>query len=140
MPPKVLVLALDSMDSPLIERYCDEGYLPNLAKLRAESAAFRLANSLDYLPGAIWVELSTGRSVGRDARFYAPLQIHTGEADARKIDAEEVETANDVWSSIDGVNWNEEKPNTFLDTNTFDRTAEILSISSTLSRKKVAEN
>jgi len=98
MPTKVLVLALDSMDSRLIERWADAGYLPNLARLRANGAAFRLANSLDYLPGAIWVELSTGRSVGRDARFYAPAQIHTGEADVRKIDADEVETGADVWN------------------------------------------
>ncbi len=30
-------------------------------------------------------------------------------------------TANDVWSSTNGVNWSEEKPNTFLDPATFDR-------------------
>ncbi len=33
-------------------------------------------------------------------------------------------TANDVWSSTDGVNWSEEKPNTFLDPETFDRSAD----------------
>jgi predicted AlkP superfamily phosphohydrolase/phosphomutase len=98
MGAKVLVLAFDSMDARLIERWCDEGYLPHLSGLRAESAAFRLANTLDSLPGAIWVELSTGRSVGRDGRFYAPDQLRTGEAELRKIAADEVETAHDVWN------------------------------------------
>ena len=31
-------------------------------------------------------------------------------------------TSNDVWSSTDGVSWTLEKPNTFLDAATFDRT------------------
>lgn len=30
-------------------------------------------------------------------------------------------TANDVWSSTDGANWTQEKPNTFLKADTFDR-------------------
>jgi predicted AlkP superfamily phosphohydrolase/phosphomutase len=95
---QVLVFALDSMDATLIERWADAGFLPHLARLRAESAAYELSNSLDYLPGAIWVELSTGRSVGRDARFYAPHQLRTGEADIRPIAVDEVDTSTDVWN------------------------------------------
>ena len=98
MSAKVLVLALDSMDAPLIEQWADAGHLPNIQKLRTQSKTVQLTNSLDYLPGAIWVELSTGRSCGRDGRFFVPMQIHTGEADGRQIDPEEIVTDHDVWN------------------------------------------
>lgn len=98
MTANVVVLALDSMDAGLIERWADAGDLPNFARLRSTAAAFTLTNSLDYLPGAIWVELSTGRTVGRDARFYVPLQLRTGEADVRVIEPDEIDTGLDVWN------------------------------------------
>jgi hypothetical protein len=34
-----------------------------------------------------------------------------------------LQTANDVWSSLDGATWTQVRPNTFLDAETFDRTS-----------------
>ena len=40
MTPTVLVLELNELCTPLLDRFMAEGLLPNVARLRAESARF----------------------------------------------------------------------------------------------------
>jgi predicted AlkP superfamily phosphohydrolase/phosphomutase len=98
MPARVLVIGLDSMDHRLIERWCAEGRLPNIARVRERAVEFALDNALDALPGSIWVELSTGRSVGHDGRYYVPQQLRTGEAIPRVVEPRDVDTSKDFWT------------------------------------------
>ena len=98
MPARVLVIGLDSMDHRLIERWCAEGRLPNIAGVRERAVEFALHNELDALPGSIWVELSTGRSVGHDGRYYVPQQLRTGEAIPRVVQPHDVDTSKDFWT------------------------------------------
>ena len=84
---RLLVVGLDAVEAPLLERLCDAGRLPTLAALRRSAVTARLRPAcMDLLPGAIWQDLGTGVSVGRHGDYY-PQRIHTGEAVPRSIDA-----------------------------------------------------
>jgi predicted AlkP superfamily phosphohydrolase/phosphomutase len=98
VPARVLFVGLDAAEATLLERWADAGDLPAVARLRREGAWGRLGNCLETLPGAIWPELTTGRSGGRTAWFYHPRQLHTGEAALRRIEADEVDPQLFWWS------------------------------------------
>jgi predicted AlkP superfamily phosphohydrolase/phosphomutase len=82
MPSRVLFVGADAVEATLLERWASSGHLPTFARL---GAGARLANPLETLPGAIWPEIASGRSGARDAVFYPPRQIKTGEARFRLI-------------------------------------------------------
>jgi predicted AlkP superfamily phosphohydrolase/phosphomutase len=98
VPAEVLVIGLDAAEATLIERWGDEGLLPNLAALRQRGLSSPLMNSLETLPGAIWPELCTGRSGGKLGVFYHPNQIHTGEARGRPVTADDIDEGGYYWS------------------------------------------
>ncbi len=68
MSTRVLVIGLDAAEATLIERWASEGHLPTFARLTKEGTVYRLKNSMETLPGAIWPELTTGRSCGGSTR------------------------------------------------------------------------
>lgn len=80
MPARVLLIGLDAAEATLLERWSAAGLLPAVAGLIRAGATCRLGNSLETLPGAIWPELSSGRSCGRLPLYYHPAQLRTGEA------------------------------------------------------------
>jgi predicted AlkP superfamily phosphohydrolase/phosphomutase len=91
MPTRVLFVGLDAAEATLIERWAQAGELPTFARLAAARAPLRLHNPLETLPGAIWPELTTGRSGGKDGVFYHPRQIPAGEARFRPLRPEDVD-------------------------------------------------
>jgi predicted AlkP superfamily phosphohydrolase/phosphomutase len=91
MPAKVLVIGLDAAESTLIERWVAEGKLPAMAALREHGSAYRLDNSWDTLPTAVWPELTSGRRPCNGAVFFPPRQLRTGEAAPRRILPDEVD-------------------------------------------------
>ena len=64
-PPKVLFIGLDAGDIDLIERWSDEGALPNLRAMarRAASAVTSLPERL--YSGAVWPSLFSGVTPGK---------------------------------------------------------------------------
>ena len=91
MPARVLFIGLDSAEPMLIERWVGEGRLPAIACLSERGAAYQLDNCWSTLPTAVWPELTTGRSPGKVALFFAPRQLHTGEIEPRAVEADEVD-------------------------------------------------
>jgi predicted AlkP superfamily phosphohydrolase/phosphomutase len=57
---RVLVIALDSAEPSLIERWISDGTLPNLKRLRALGSYGRLASSAKWLAGSPWPTFYTG--------------------------------------------------------------------------------
>lgn len=98
MTASVLVVGLDAAEATLIEAWAARGDLPHFKALIARAAAYKVANSLRTLPGAIWPELVTGVSSGRHAEYYHPAQLHSGEAERRPIVADEVDGARYYWT------------------------------------------
>jgi predicted AlkP superfamily phosphohydrolase/phosphomutase len=60
--PRVLAVAWDAAEPRLVERWLEDGTLPNLALLRARGGYGRLASSADWLAGSVWPTFYTGRA------------------------------------------------------------------------------
>lgn len=58
----VLVIALDSAEPSLVERWMNDGTLPTLKRLRSEGAYGRLKSSAEWLAGSPWPTFYTGTS------------------------------------------------------------------------------
>jgi predicted AlkP superfamily phosphohydrolase/phosphomutase len=91
MSAGLLVIGLDAAEGTLIDRLIADGDMPILGRLSETADRYRLANSVNRLPGAIWPELSSGRSCGREGRYAHLRQLHTGEARPRPIEEDEVD-------------------------------------------------
>lgn len=57
---RLLMIAVDAAEATLVERWMDEGVLPNLARLRAEGAYGRLDSPASVLNASTWPTLVTG--------------------------------------------------------------------------------
>jgi predicted AlkP superfamily phosphohydrolase/phosphomutase len=91
MPAKVVFIGLDAAEATLLETWAADGALPTFSRLIDAAPGIRLDNSLETLPGAIWPELTTGRSCARDAMYFHPRQLHTGEVRVRAVLADEMD-------------------------------------------------
>lgn len=69
------MVALDAAEPALIERWMDEGSLPNLARLRQRGCYGRLDSSADWMAGSIWPTFHTGTTPG-DHGLYHFVQWH----------------------------------------------------------------
>lgn len=98
MPASVIVIGLDAAEATLLNQWASEGYLKNLAHLMSGGCVCRLKNSLETLPGAIWPEITSGRSCGKVPLYFHPRQLRTGEARIRPILAEEVDPEDYYWT------------------------------------------
>jgi len=74
------MIALDAAEPTLIERWMDEGSLPNLARLRDRGSYGRLESSADWMAGSIWPTFHTGTTPG-DHGLYHFVQWHKDRMD-----------------------------------------------------------
>ena len=68
---KLVVISLDAAEPSLVERWSDEGVLPNLRRLRAHSACGRLGSSADWLSGSPWPTFYTGTGPAEHGLYHA---------------------------------------------------------------------
>jgi len=97
MPSRVLVIGLDAMEAPLVDRGATAGELPAFAALRDHAVRFDLSNPMRSHPGAIWPEINTGRSVGEVGLFFHPSQLRTGDAVPHQVATDEIDAGDDWW-------------------------------------------
>ena len=98
MPAKVIVIGLDAAEATLIEKWAAIEELPAFARLTREGAVCRMVNSLETLPGAIWPEITSGRSCSKVPLYYHPQQLHTGEAKPRAVTHEDIDPEDYYWT------------------------------------------
>jgi predicted AlkP superfamily phosphohydrolase/phosphomutase len=67
--PKLVVLGFDGADAHLTEEYMDEGYLPNLARLRETGTYSRLGTTTPPQTPVSWSSFATGINPGRTGIF-----------------------------------------------------------------------
>jgi predicted AlkP superfamily phosphohydrolase/phosphomutase len=58
---RLLLIGLDAADAELVERWTNDGTLPNLASLRREGTWGRLGTAAKYLTGSPWPTFYTGQ-------------------------------------------------------------------------------
>lgn len=66
---KVVFLGLDGLEPELVERYLDEGKLPNLARLREQGRYSRLRTTYPPLSPVAWATFATGSNPGKHNLF-----------------------------------------------------------------------
>jgi len=72
---QVVAIGLDAADPALIEEWLDQGYLPNLNRLRQQGAYGRLANLEYYKAETAWTTFLTGCQPQRTG-YWTPIQYH----------------------------------------------------------------
>jgi predicted AlkP superfamily phosphohydrolase/phosphomutase len=68
--PSIFMIALDTADPRLIERWTGDGSLPHLRRLRERGAYGRLASSADWLVGSPWPTFYTGTTPADHGRYH----------------------------------------------------------------------
>lgn len=68
--PRLLLVGLDAAEPSLVEKWCDEGALPNLTRLRESGCYGRLATVAPWLTGSPWSTFYTGTSPSEHGRYH----------------------------------------------------------------------
>lgn len=61
-PAKILIVGIDGLDWPRVNRLADEGRMPNVARLRAEGASGLLRSIRPFVSPTIWTSIATGKT------------------------------------------------------------------------------
>ena len=69
--PPILMIALDSAEPRLIERWIEDGTLPNLKRFRELGAYGRLASSAKWLSGSPWPTFYTGSTPANHGVYHS---------------------------------------------------------------------
>jgi predicted AlkP superfamily phosphohydrolase/phosphomutase len=89
---RVVIIGLDGLEPSLVERYIEQGLLPNLAALQSEGSYARLRTTLPALSPVAWSSFQTGVNPGahnifdfltRDKRYCLP-QLASTETSTRE--------------------------------------------------------
>ena len=83
-PGRVLAIALDMGDGPLIQHWSRRGRLPHLAALAASGGWLDLESTAAALHTSVWPTFATGTLPGRHGVYY-PYQPTPGQQLARHI-------------------------------------------------------
>ena len=82
----LVAIGLDAADPKLVERWMDQGKLPNLARMRQKGAYGRLKTFDYYRAETPWTTFLTGCSPEQTG-YWAPLAFHPEQYDVEQIDA-----------------------------------------------------
>jgi len=96
---KVMAIALDAAEPSLIEKWIDEGFLKNLARLKSKGAYGRLASSADWLVGSTWPTFYTSTLPNKHG-FYHYLQWVSSKMDYERPGPDWISAAP-FWRSLD---------------------------------------
>lgn len=99
MSGRIFFVAMDSGDNVLLERWMDEGSLPNLARIRAEATVAIVKSPPELGNGEMWVNLATGVNMGRHGINYI-IQLQPGSYRLATVDDDTVCKVPSVWRRI----------------------------------------
>ena len=83
-----MVIGLDAADAELIDRWCQEDYLPNLNSLRQQGTWGNLETTAEVMHVSAWPSIYTGTLPGKHGMYHA-YQISPGEQDVHRTRADE---------------------------------------------------
>jgi predicted AlkP superfamily phosphohydrolase/phosphomutase len=85
---RMMLIGLDSGDADLIDRWCNEGYLPTLQTLRQQGTWRWLKTTAEVMHVSAWPSLYSGTTPGQHGMYHA-YQIRAGDQDAHRTRADE---------------------------------------------------
>lgn len=68
---RVLFIGWDAADAELVDRWCDAGLLPNIARMRARGASARMATTADVFHVSAWPSIFTGTTADKHGLYHA---------------------------------------------------------------------
>ena len=68
---RLLVIGLDAADRELIERWCEEGFLPTIQRMRREGAWADLHTTADVLHVSAWPSIYSGTTPDKHGLYHA---------------------------------------------------------------------
>lgn len=74
----LLVLCIEVADPDLVDRWCREGHLPNLERLRRQGSWSRLRSTNDISSGCIWPSFNTGTNPAKNGMTFHHMQLVSG--------------------------------------------------------------
>jgi len=69
--PRMLVIGLDAADRELIDRWCDEGLLPNISRMRAQGTWAALHTTADTVHVSAWPGIFSGTTPDKHGLYHA---------------------------------------------------------------------
>lgn len=79
MSSRLLVIALDGADGALLNRWCDDGSLPNLATLKKVGAMARLSSPPGITDDGLWASFQYGCGLGEHGRYFWRQPLKNGQ-------------------------------------------------------------
>jgi predicted AlkP superfamily phosphohydrolase/phosphomutase len=74
----LLVFCIEVADPDLVDRWCRDGYLPNLERLRRQGSWSRLRSTNDISSGCIWPSFNTGTNPAKNGMTFHHMQLVNG--------------------------------------------------------------
>ena len=69
MTDRILTVGIDGGEMSLINKWIDEGELPNLKKIKENGASGPLRSTIPPITGAAWSSFQTGTNPGKHGAF-----------------------------------------------------------------------
>lgn len=69
--PRLLFIGLDAADADLIDRWCNEGFLPNITQMRLEGTWARMQTTAEVLHVSAWPSIFTGAAPDEHGLYHA---------------------------------------------------------------------
>ena len=86
----VTAICIEVADPDIMEHWLQEGWMPNLARLRSEGLWTRLESVSDISSGAIWPTFFTGVDPSDHGQFFTHMQLKPGTYEIVKMYADDV--------------------------------------------------
>lgn len=74
----LLVFCIEVADPDLVDRWCRDGHLPNLERLRRQGSWSRLQSTNDISSGCIWPSFNTGTNPAKNGMTFHHMQLVSG--------------------------------------------------------------
>jgi predicted AlkP superfamily phosphohydrolase/phosphomutase len=74
----LLVICIEVADPDLVDRWCRDGHLPNLERLRRQGSWSRLRSTNDISSGCIWPSFNTGTNPAKNGMTFHHMQLVSG--------------------------------------------------------------
>jgi predicted AlkP superfamily phosphohydrolase/phosphomutase len=68
---RLLFIGLDAADADLIERWCDEGWLPNISRMRSGGIWTRMTSTAEIFHVSAWPSIFTGTTPDKHGLYHA---------------------------------------------------------------------
>ena len=72
---RLLFVGLDAGDADLIDRWCDEGWLPNVSRMRSEGTSFRMTTTAEIFHVSAWPSIFTGTPPDQHGLYHAYVTV-----------------------------------------------------------------